>query len=137
EVLRVPNIIICGHSQCGAIQAVLSQVGADRLPAVKAWCGHAEATRRIVHEQYQGLPAAELAVVTTEQNVLVQMANLGTHPSVAARVASGTLQVFGWYYDIGQGQVWQFDQSQRRFVELGTEALAAQTLPIRCTERLV
>ena len=116
EVLGIRNIIICGHSQCGAMKALLSDQPLDHLPAVKAWCAHAESTRRIVRQKYRNLNGDELAVAATEENVLVQMNNLSTHPSVAARLASAELRIFGWYYDIGSGQVLQYEPSQGRFV---------------------
>jgi carbonic anhydrase len=134
EVLGIRNIIVCGHSQCGAMKALLLHPDEmAHLPAVKAWCSHAESTRRIVKQKYRGLSPEELAVVATEENVLVQMNNLSTHPSVAARLSSGELHVYGWYYDIGSGQIYQYDQRQGRFVELDGEAHAAHPLPIRST----
>jgi carbonic anhydrase len=131
EVLGIRNIIICGHSQCGAMKALISNEGLDNLPAVKAWCAHAESTRRIVRQKYSHLPPAELAVAATEENVLVQMNNLSTHPCVAARLSSGDLHVYGWYYDIGSGQVLQYDQSHGRFVEIDGEAVATKPLSTR------
>ena len=131
EVLGIRNIIICGHSQCGAMKALVHPETMAHLPAVKTWCGHAEATRRIVEQKYRGLSPLELAVAATEENVLVQMNNLSTHPSVAARLASAELRIFGWYYDIGSGQIYQFDQRQGRFAQLDGQAFAAHPLPIR------
>jgi carbonic anhydrase len=131
EVLGIRKIIVCGHSQCGAMKALLSGQALEHLPAVKAWCAHAESTRRIVQQKYRGLTPEELAVAATEENVLVQMNNLSTHPSVAARLSSGELHVYGWYYDIGSGQIYQYEQQQGRFHELNGEACAAQPLPIR------
>jgi carbonic anhydrase len=131
EVLGIRHVIICGHSQCGAMKALLDVDSLAHLPAVRAWCNHAEATRRIVQQKYRDLDPAELAVAATEENVLVQMNNLSTHPSVAARLSSGELNVYGWYYDIGGGQVLQYDQPSGRFVELNGEACAMQPLPIR------
>jgi carbonic anhydrase len=131
EVLGIRNIVICGHSQCGAMKAILSGEGLDHLPAVRSWCSHAEATRRIVQQKYRHLSGDELVVAATEENVLVQMNHLSTLPCVAARLASGEIRVYGWYYDIGSGQVLQYDQSQGRFVEINGQAHAAQPLPIR------
>ncbi|HZN34209.1 MAG TPA: carbonic anhydrase [Pirellulaceae bacterium] len=122
EVLGIRNIIICGHSQCGAMQALLGNGSLDHLPAVKAWCAHAEATRRIVRQKYRDLSGHELAVAATEENILVQMNNLSTHPCVAARLASDELHIFGWYYDIGCGLVLQYVQHEGRFVEINDEA---------------
>lgn len=131
EVLGIRNIIVCGHSQCGAMNALLAGGGLEHLPAVKAWCSHAEATRRIVERKYHGLNAEELAVAATQENVLVQMNNLSTHPCVAARLASGELNVFGWYYDIAAGQIDQYDQTRGWFFELDGQARAASPLPLR------
>jgi carbonic anhydrase len=122
EVLGIRNVIICGHSQCGAMKALLSSESLDHLPAVKAWCAHAEATRRIVRQKYRDLSTGDLAVAATEENVLVQMNNLSTHPCVAARLAADDLHIYGWYYDIGRGQVLQYEPSQGRFVEIGDES---------------
>jgi carbonic anhydrase len=134
EVLGVRNIIICGHSQCGAMQALFSGEGLDPLPAVRVWCSHAEATRRIVRQKYRDLPPEELAIVATEENVLVQMNNLSTHPCVAARLAAGDLHVFGWYYDIASGLVRQYDPTRGRFAELNAQAVANRQHPIRAVE---
>ncbi len=131
EVLGIRNIIICGHSQCGAMKALLGGGSLEHLPAVRSWCNHAESTRRIVERKYQGLSQNELAVAASQENVLVQLNNLSTHPSVAARLASGELNVFGWYYDIGSGQILQYDKPRGWFFELDGEACAALPLPRR------
>jgi carbonic anhydrase len=136
EVLGIEHIVICGHSQCGAMKGLLSPQGLEHLPAVKSWCGHAEATRRIVEQKYGHLPEAERAIAAAEENVLVQMSNLSTHPCVATRIATGSLQIYGWYYDIGSGQIHQYDQSQGRFVPLGKQVHAARTLPVRAPRSL-
>jgi carbonic anhydrase len=127
--LEIQNVVICGHSQCGAIQALLSGK-TDHLPAVKTWCQHAEAARRIVQHKFRDVAPAELPVIATQQNVLVQVHNLSTHPSVAARLASHELRVYGWYYDIAEGQVWQYEEAAGRFERLDGEAQAARSMPI-------
>lgn len=131
EVLGIRHIVICGHSQCGAMRALLDGRGIDHLPAVKEWCKHAESTRRIVQKKYGHLAADELAVAATKENVLVQMNNLSTHPCIAARLASGELNVVGWYYDIGSGRILQYDQATRQFVELNGQPHAANHMPSR------
>jgi carbonic anhydrase len=130
DVLGIENIIICGHSQCGAMKAMLEQKSLEQLPAARSWFGHAEATRRIVQQKYRDLPFHELWVAAIHENVLVQMNHISTHPSVAARLALGKVRVFGWYYDIATGAVDQYDQAQGRFVELGADACAAAPLPV-------
>lgn len=129
DVLGIKNIIVCGHSQCGAMKAMLQEAPLEQLPAAKAWFANAEATKRITKEKYNGLPFEQLWTLATQENVLVQMNHVSTHPCVAARLASGRVCVYGWYYDIGSGAVLQYDQSQGRFVELDADARAASPLP--------
>jgi carbonic anhydrase len=135
EVLGIRNVIVCGHSQCGAMKALMEPSGLDHLPAVRSWCGYAEATRRIVRQKYSTLSGDELMLAATEENVLVQMNNLCTHPSVAARLSDHQLHVYGWYYDIGTGQVLQYDQSASRFEELNGDASSTIPIPIRVASR--
>jgi carbonic anhydrase len=121
EVLGIRQVVICGHSQCGAIQALLDGERLGHVPAVKAWCHHAEAARRIVQQKYRSLTPAALAVAAAKENVLVQMNHLTTHPSVAAHLAGDDLRIFGWYYDIGAGEISQYDPALGRFVPLSGE----------------
>ena len=134
EVLGIRDIVVCGHSQCGAVQAMLSGDRVSHLPNVRAWCQHAEATRRIMQHKYRDLEPAELAAVAAKENVLRQIDNLSTHPAVALRLASEELRIFGWYYDIGAGQVWQYDEGTRRFAPLDGDAQAIQPSPLLATE---
>lgn len=130
-VLGVRNIIVCGHSQCGAIKALIESDQLDDLPAVKSVFAHAEATRRIVQQKYAHLSSAERAIAATEENVLVQMNNLSTHPYVAARLATGELNIYGWYYDIATGEVLQYDQEELEFLPMEGQVRAAAPLPLR------
>lgn len=129
DVLGIKNIIVCGHSQCGAMKAMLEQTPLENLPSAKEWFAHAESTRRIVKQKYPGLSLAELWPIASQENVLVQMNQLSTHPCVAARLAYGDVHIYGWYYDIGSGQVLQYDQNQGCFKELGVDACAATPMP--------
>ncbi len=131
SVLGIKNIIICGHSQCGAMQAILEDKSLDELPAVRAWCQHAEATKQIVRTKYKDLSHDELIVAATEENVLVQMNNLSTHPYVAARLSTGDIHIYGWYYDIPTGQILQYEQEQGKFVELDGVPAPTSPLPLR------
>jgi len=129
DVLGIKNIIVCGHSQCGAMKAMLQETPLEQLPAAKAWFAHAESTKRIVKQKYRGLGLDELWPIASQENVLVQMNHVSTHPSVAARLSSGEVHVYGWYYDIGSGAVLQYDQRVGRFLELDGDARAAAPLP--------
>ena len=121
EVLGIRDIVICGHSQCGAIKALLEGTQLSHLPYVRDWCHHAEAARRIVGQKHGDLPPAELAAVATQANVLVQITHLKTHPCVAARLASRELRVHGWYYDIGTGEVLEYNRASSQFIPISDE----------------
>ena len=136
EVLGIRNISLCGHSQCGAMKAILDNKPLTHLPAIDSWFKHAESTRRIVQRRYQHLEGAELAAAATEENILVQLNNLSTHPCVASRLAAGEVNLYGWYYDIGRGSVSQYDQQQGKFFELNGDACAAQPLPLRTSDAM-
>ncbi len=117
--LNVKDIIICGHSHCGAMSGLLHAEKVQKMPAVRAYLQHAEATRRIVEENYAHLTKEdERLTLTVEENVLVQLENLRTHPSVAAALRRDQLKLHGWVYEFETGQVFAFDPVKSQFVPL-------------------
>ena len=124
SALKVKEIIVCGHSNCGAMQAVLDPSGLEGMPAMKAWMAHAKETGRIVRENYGHLEGEARLTATVEENVLVQLENLRTHPSVAAAMEKGALRLHGWVYKIQTGEVFAFDAAQTQFVPLADAGVA-------------
>ncbi len=118
--LGVRDIIVCGHSHCGAMKALLDPPSAEDFPAMRSFLGHAEATKRIVRENYQHLHDDALLTATVEENVLVQLEHLRTHPVVAAKLARRELNLHGWVYKIETGGVHAYDYRQQQFLSLGT-----------------
>lgn len=116
--LGVRDIIVCGHSHCGAVRALLEPDVAAGLPALRAWLAHAEETRRIVDERYCELPADRRLVAAVEENVLVQLEHLQTHPSVAERLADGRLALHGWVYKIETAEVFAYQREAGQFLPL-------------------
>lgn len=123
--LGVKDIIVCGHSLCGAMDALLNREKTADMPALAAWLAHAEATRRIIRESYGHLHGPALLTATVEENVLVQIENLRTHPVVASRLAKGTLNIHGWVYKIETGQVFAYDPAEGQFVPLAESSPVA------------
>lgn len=114
--LKVPHIIVCGHSGCGAMQGAMNPQGLEDFPHVREWLSYARAATLIVKERSGALgPEARLDALTKE-NVLLQIAHLKTHPHVAVRFANGTTQIHGWYYDIRSGEVLAFDERANAFI---------------------
>ena len=83
--LGVRDIVICGHSRCGAMSALLNPESAAKLPLVSAWLNHAETTRRIMRENYSDITGDALVEIAVQEHVLVQIENIQTHPAVAVK----------------------------------------------------
>lgn len=116
--LGVKDIIICGHSHCGAMKGLLQPEIIADLPAVASWLSNAETTRRIVRDNYGDLTGELLVTATIEENVLVQLEHLRTLPSVASRLVRGDLHLHGWVYRIETGEVFAYDLTCGQFVPL-------------------
>jgi carbonic anhydrase len=121
EVLKVPYIVNCGHSDCGAIKAALNRTALQNLPRAKRWLDHVEGafTHRQPLDPADGDHAELCSLI--RGNVVAQLMNLRAQPSVSKAIANGKLQTFGWYYDILSGRIEQYDEQNRRFAPLTAE----------------
>jgi len=119
-VLGVPDVIVCGHTDCGVMKGVLSPDALKPLTSVSAWLNYAQPARRAVAELKQVLTDSEHLLALAECNVVEQLGNLRTHPSVATRLAQGDLRLHGWVYHLGEGVVTSYDTGQAAFVTLET-----------------
>ncbi len=119
SVLSVKYIIICGHSHCGAMSGLLEPAQLEKLPAVRAWLTHCESTHRIIEENYSHItdPTKRLGM-TIEENVLVQLEHLHTHPTVAAALRRKSLTLHGWVYEIESGQVTGYNPKTGQFTPI-------------------
>ena len=114
--LRVQHIVVCGHTDCGAMKALLQPDSTKDMPTVTSWLTNARAALSVAETLHTKSEwRRELLSVLTEENVLLQLQHLKTHPSVAGAMAMGELTVSGWLYDIGKGQVSIAEDGQRKF----------------------
>lgn len=113
SALHVPHIIICGHSDCGAMKALSDPArhGLDRMPTVQSWLRNAEAAHSVVRATAGDVPKAALVAALVRQNVVLQLQHLRTHPAVAAALASGRIRLHGWVFDIGAGRIDAVDEA--------------------------
>jgi carbonic anhydrase len=118
DVLEVKHVILCGHSDCGALKAALDRRKLEKLPKASRWLHHVEAafSHRQPHNPEDGVHA-ELASLI-RGNVVAQLLNLRAQPAVARALMEGRLAVHGWYYEILSGRIERFDDDARRFVPL-------------------
>ena len=106
SALKVRHIVICGHSDCGAMAALMQPDAMAEMPAVRNWMTNAAAALSVAKSLVKnGETPADFARRLTEENVLLQMQHLRTHPSVAGAMAREELTISGWIYDIGRGEV--------------------------------
>lgn len=120
--LGVRHIVVCGHTHCGAMQALLDPESVAKMPTVKSWLHNAHAALSVaetLHERAAGSPNEHSMIdLLTEQNVLLQMQHLKTHPSVAGAIARDALTISGWIYSIGTGEVRVAVDGKRTFTPI-------------------
>ena len=114
-VLGVRDIVVCGHTDCGAMKGALNTEALKDLPHVCDWLEHSRAAVEIVKANNGRATLEELDQVT-QQNVLLQLQHLRTHPVVASRLSSGDVELHGWVYDIATGDVTAWDKESDKFV---------------------
>jgi len=115
--LGVTDVVICGHSDCGAMTAVATCKCLDHMPAVASWLRYADSAK-LVNESREHATQRERVDSMVRENVIAQLNNLKTHPSVALALAQGRLNLHGWVYDIESGSIDALDGTTRQFVSL-------------------
>jgi carbonic anhydrase len=117
-VLKVPHIIVCSHTDCAVMKAVLHPEDVHDLPAVNEWVGQAETTRRLMVEHDTKLAGKDRLIMTMQENVRSHLDHLRTHPSVALQLRKGKVDLHGGVYSISTGDVWVYDFESERFTSL-------------------
>jgi len=113
--LNVPHIVVCGHTECGAMKGAMNPEGLDSLPHVREWLSYSKAAVDVVNEIGKGADDKARMKMLLEQNVILQLQHLRTHPTVAVRLAKGDLELHGWVYDIKTGDVQAYNESTNDF----------------------
>ena len=126
SALKVKHVVVCGHTDCGAMKALVHPEAAAGMPTVKSWLTNAAAALSAASSMKdpEEQPIDFLRRLT-EQNVLLQLQHLQTHPSVAGAMAAGELTISGWVYEIGTGTIRIAEEGSRAFHAIEAEAVAA------------
>ncbi len=124
ESLRVSDIVICGHSQCGAITALLDKKPvSDLTPHLRDWLKVASPVLETMKKDYAHLhESTERETAAAEENVLFGLDNLHSYPCVQDRLADGTLRLHGWFFKIATAELYAFDPQTQQFSPLVREA---------------
>lgn len=108
-VLQVPEVIVCGHTDCGVMKGALNPEALAAYPNVTAWLRYTNV------EQRDREPSPDFLLTLTEANVVAQLKNLRSHPAVADRMEQGDLSLHGWIYHIGPGLVTAYNEDIGKF----------------------
>ena len=119
SVLEVTDIIVCGHSECGAIAALYKDIepSDENLHTIK-WLELGESAKRSALLSMKGQPQEDIVRYTEKVSVIFQLENLLTYPAVKRRVAEGKLFLHGWHYDLKDGHIEYYDEEEYEFKEL-------------------
>lgn len=117
EALKIRQVIICGHTHCGAMKGLL-QLGEleEKMPLVYEWLRHTEATRKLIQDNYSHLDKEERLEALVGENVLTQIENLRTYPVIRSKLHQGELSIHAWIYRIETGEVLAYDHQQHAFL---------------------
>ncbi|MBI5820767.1 MAG: carbonic anhydrase [Verrucomicrobia bacterium] len=125
DMLRVNDIVVCGHSHCGAIAALMRGLPADPpMPHLTEWLKLAAPVRPLIEISYTHLGSEEARQrAAEEENVLFALDNLRTYPAVQARLADGSLRLHGWFFKIATGELFAYDPERCQFMPLSETPL--------------
>jgi carbonic anhydrase len=118
EVLQVGHVIVCGHTGCGAIDAILHPERVQHLPFVSRWLAASSSIPRLIEERYGHLDGEAQMAAAVQENVLVQLENLRSFDFVARRLDAGKLHMSGWVFKIATGEVFDYDPITAQFLQL-------------------
>ncbi len=114
--LEVADIIVCGHSNCGAMQVLYKDAKElDNMPHLREWLRIALPVRELVDSYYSHETPERRGRITEQENVLEQLRNIQTYPFVEAALKTGALYLHGWYYDIGTGDICSYNPANDTF----------------------
>lgn len=121
NALKVKEIVVCGHSQCGAMHALMDGIDKmdDSMPHLKSWLRLAEPVREIVCKRYTHLESdMDRCNAAAEENVLFALENLQTYPKVRELLDSGALRMHAWYFKIATAELYAYNPEQQQFLPL-------------------
>jgi carbonic anhydrase len=114
-VLKVRSIVVCGHSECGAMKAALLRTQSASMPNLSKWLHHCASAVFRLEQEGPLDPRLSIHDQLAQLNVLVQLEHLATYPLLREQLAAGKLQLSGWWFDIAKGEMYAYQRERRRF----------------------
>ena len=122
-MLGVKDIIVCGHTHCGAISGLLQPEKIANLRSLKEWLIHCDSTLEIIKDHYSHLHGDDLYTVASEENVLVQLEHLRSLPVIASRLTRGLINLHAWMYKIETGEMFVYESTESQFKKMQANTL--------------
>lgn len=121
--LGVSDVVVCGHSQCGAMTALLEGLpDSEDMPHLREWIATAAPVRELMDRHYQHLTDRnERITAAGGENVLFALENLHTYPAVTTRLADGSLRLHGWFFEIATAKLFAYDSTAQQFQPIEAE----------------
>ncbi len=117
--LKVSDIIVCGHSNCGAMKVLMQDENELMdMPHLKEWVCLAKPVKAHMEKHYSNISPDVKARITEKENVLEQLRNIETYPFIEDMLRLGTIHLHGWYYDIGTGEIQCYNPDTDKFEAL-------------------
>lgn len=115
QVLGVSDVVVCGHSNCGAMSALVNGAS-ESMPHLQKWLDLADPVRKLLQRDYKHLTNPEARITAAaEENVLFGLENLCTYPAVMQRLQEGTLRLHGWFFKIATAEIFAYDPVSQQF----------------------
>ena len=116
EVLAVTDIVVCGHSQCGAVAALFSEERTPNMPHLWNWVRLAAPVRELINTKYEHLKSHEARVrAAEEENVLFSIERLHTYPCVQRRLSEGNMRLHAWFFKIATCELFGYNPELKQF----------------------
>ncbi len=122
-MLGVKDIIVCGHTHCGAISGLFQPEKIANLRSLKEWLIHCDSTLEIIKDHYSHLHGDDLYTVASEENVLVQLEHLRSLPVIASRLTRGLINLHAWMYKIETGEMFVYESTESQFKKMQANTL--------------
>lgn len=120
STLKIKDIIVCGHTQCGAMKGLLNPDLAKDLPATASWLKHSHEVLNKMHDDKTDMITdyEQKLIVATQYNIKAQIDHLKTYPIIAEKVARNELTLHGWLYEFETGKISVYEPNSDKFVSL-------------------
>ena len=125
--LPITDIIVCGHSECGAMQAIATKPSLDACPHLRSWLAHGQEAPEKAKKIFGNHSSLSFVNQVSQANVLLQLEHIASYPYVEKRLREKTLRLHGWWFDIAHADVYCYDDEARKFIILD-EKISAKIL---------